>query len=88
MIDRDKIVAAFVDVGELRRDAFKLTPKISPRVSTPSEIAEVEAQLALIVDEMQYRVDMMKEAFGSDGHDLTDPRGCGCDSCRNAPDLC
>ena len=73
MIDRKKVVAALVDVAELRRDAFKLTPKLSPRVSTPEQLAEVEAQLAIVVDELQYRVDLMKESFG-DGEPEKDER--------------
>ncbi len=63
MIDHTKIVAALKDIGELRSEAFTHTPKLSPSVSTPSEIAGHEAQLVAIVDELQYRIDLMKEAF-------------------------
>ncbi len=63
MIDHAKMVAALKDVGELRRNAFNLTPKLSPSVSTPSQIAEAEEELASIVDELQYRIDLMKESF-------------------------
>lgn len=65
MIDHTKMVAALKDVGELRSQAFQHTPKLSPSVSTPSQIAEHEEQLVMIVDELQYRIDMMKESFGS-----------------------
>lgn len=70
MIHRAKIVAALKDVGTLRSAAFEFTPKLGASVSTPSQIAEAEEQLAIIVDELQYRIDLMKEAFDEDDADF------------------
>jgi hypothetical protein len=63
MIDRMKMVNCLVDIGELRSQAFKWTPKLSARVSTPTQIARAERELVIIVDELEQRVQLMKEGI-------------------------